>query len=151
WHRPHVVMQTALYELGEIAELYHMQCPTQWKPDVLEKHYRLQWSTEARATAQRRFQESALADGERDLADGKLLKKALLPGKRVLAVTWPLWKLPHARPWFFMLTRAWGFAERIAQRSRIFPDGLRWMAGTVELPEIVERLTPAAIKRAVGL
>ena len=30
WHRPHVVMQTALYELGEIAELYHLQDPRRW-------------------------------------------------------------------------------------------------------------------------
>jgi 2-polyprenyl-6-methoxyphenol hydroxylase-like FAD-dependent oxidoreductase len=150
WRSPHVVMQTALYELGEIAELYHMQCPTRWKPDVLEKHYRLQWSSKERQMAQRKFQESALRDADRDL-DGKLLKKALLPGKRVLAVTWPLWKLPHARPWFFKLTRAWGFAERLAQRSRIFPDGLRWMAGTVELPALVEKYAPKALKRAVGL
>jgi flavin-dependent dehydrogenase len=150
WHRPHVVMQTALYELGEIAELYHMQCPTRWKPDVLEKHYRLQWSCHKRQMKQQQFQQDALRDADRDL-DGKLLKKALLPGKRVLAVTWPLWKLPHARPWFFKLTRVWGFAERLAQRSRIFPDGLRWMAGTVELPEMVDRLTPTAIKRVVGL
>ncbi len=154
WHRPHVVMQTALYELGEIAELYHMQDASRWRPEVLAKHYRLQWSTHARQMAQQRFQEAALADRDRDLADaskGRLLKKALLPGKRVLGVTWPLWRLPHARPWFFKLTRAWGYAERWAQRSRIFPDGLSWMAGTVELPELVERLTPAALKRAVGL
>ena len=153
WHRPHVVMQTALYELGEIAEVALSLCRSRrrWTPEVLAKHYRLQWSTAARAMAQQRFQERALADGERDQEDGKLLKKALLPGKRVLAVTWPLWKLPHARPWFFMLTRAWGYAERLAQRSRIFPDGLRWMAGTVELPEFVERFTPEAIKKAVGL
>jgi 2-polyprenyl-6-methoxyphenol hydroxylase-like FAD-dependent oxidoreductase len=154
WHRPHVVMQTALYELGEIAELYQMQCPTRWRPEVLAKHYRLQWSTMKRQMRQQNFQEAALADADRDL-DGKLLKKALLPGKRVLAVTWPLWKLPHARPWFFMLTRVWGYAERLAQRSRIFPDGLRWMAGTVELPPmikvVVERLTPEILKRAAGL
>jgi hypothetical protein len=150
WKSPHIVMQTALYELGEIAELYHMQDPMNWKPEVLEKHYRLQWSSKKRQMNQRKFQERALMDADRDL-DGKLLKKALLPGKRVLAVTWPLWKLPNARPWFFMLTRAWGFAERLAQRSRIFPDGLRWMAGTVELPAIVDRFTPKALKRAAGL
>jgi 2-polyprenyl-6-methoxyphenol hydroxylase-like FAD-dependent oxidoreductase len=150
WKSPHVVMQTALYELGEIAELYHMQDAMSWKPEVLEKHYRLQWSSAKRQMNQRKFQESALMDAERD-RDGKLLKKALLPGKRVLAVTWPLWKLPNARPYFFMLTRAWGFAERLAQRSRIFPDGLRWMAGTVELPALVDRLTPKVLKRAAGL
>jgi hypothetical protein len=29
-----------------------------------------------------------------------------------------------------MLTRAWGFAERLAQRHALFPDGLRWMAAS---------------------
>jgi flavin-dependent dehydrogenase len=128
WHRPHVVMQTALYELGEIAELYHMQCPTRWTEATRQMHYRMQWGSQKRLENLKRFQEAALADGDRDLSDGKLLKKALLPGKRVYRVTWPLWKLPHARPYFFILTRAWGFAERLAQRHALFPDGLGWMA-----------------------
>ena len=55
-----------------------------------------------------------------------------MPGKRVYRVTWPLWKLPHARPYFFILTRAWGFAERLAQRYKLFPDGLGWMAADPE-------------------
>jgi hypothetical protein len=75
-----------------------------------------------------RFQEEALKDGDKDLAEPQLLKKALLPGRRVYTVTWPLWKLPNARPWFFKLTRVWGFAERLAQRNQLFPDGLGWMA-----------------------
>jgi len=128
WHRPHVVMQTALYELGEIAELYHLQCPTRWTPSTLQRHYRMQWGTKERFDNLVRFQNEALRDGERDLEDGKLLKKALLPGRRVFRATWPLWKLPHARPYFFILTRAWGFAERLAQRHALFPDGLGWMA-----------------------
>jgi hypothetical protein len=122
-------MQTALYELGEIAELYHMQDPRRWRQSTLERHYRLQWSSRRRLDDLVRFQNAALTDGDRDLADGVLLKKALLPGKRVYRATWPLWKLPHARPYFFMLTRAWGFAERLAQRHALFPDGLGWMAG----------------------
>lgn len=132
WHRPHVVMQTALYELGEIAELYHLQCPTRWRNETVQVHYRMQWGSKKRLDHLERFQQAALADGDRDLDDGKLLKKALLPGKRVYRVTWPLWKLPHARPYFFILTRAWGFAERLAQRHTLFPDGLGWMAGTNE-------------------
>jgi FADH2 O2-dependent halogenase len=134
WHRPHVVMQTALYELGEIAELYHMQCPTRWTQSTLQMHYRMQWGTKERYENLTRFQQEALRDGERDLEDGTLLKKALLPGKRVYRVTWPLWKLPHARPYFFILTRAWGFAERFAQRHLLFPDGLRWMAAENDWP-----------------
>jgi flavin-dependent dehydrogenase len=130
WHRPHVLMQTALYELGEIAELYHMQDPGRWTEATRQVHYRMQWGTKRRLDNLERFQREALRDGERDLGDDTLLKKALLPGKRVYRVTWPLWKLPHARPYFFILTRAWGFAERWAQRHRLFPDGLGWMAGT---------------------
>lgn len=128
WHRPHVVMQTALYELGEIAELYHMQEPRHWRRQNLERNYRLQWGTQARHRALLQFQDEALRDGDRDLEAPELLKKALLPGRRVYAVTWPLWKLPKARPYFFQLTRAWGFAERLAQRHALFPDGLGWMA-----------------------
>ncbi|MDB4965027.1 MAG: NAD(P)/FAD-dependent oxidoreductase [Myxococcales bacterium] len=132
WHRPHVVMQTALYELGEIAELYHLQDPRRWVQSNLDRHYRMQWGSQERLDSLVRFQEEALRDGDRDLEDGKLLKKALLPGKRVYRVTWPLWKLPNARPYFFKLTRAWGFAERLAQRYRLFPDGLGWMAADPE-------------------
>ncbi|HWE28147.1 MAG TPA: NAD(P)/FAD-dependent oxidoreductase [Polyangia bacterium] len=128
WHRPHVVMQTALYELGEIAELYHMQDRRRWLPENLARHYRMQWGTRARLDSLVRFQEEALKDGDKDLAEPQLLKKALLPGRRVYTVTWPLWKLPNARPWFFKLTRVWGFAERLAQRNQLFPDGLGWMA-----------------------
>ena len=62
-----------------------------------------------------------------------------MPGKRVYRVTWPLWKLPHARPYFFILTRAWGFAERLAQRHALFPDGLGWMAATDELDALPAR------------
>jgi FADH2 O2-dependent halogenase len=139
WHRPHVVMQTALYELGEIAELYHMQCPTRWKRPVLEKNYRLQWSTRARLSRLERFMHDSLADGERDLDGGPLLKKALLPGRTVYGATWPLWQLPHARPYFFILTRAWAYSERLAQRLRLWPDGLAWMAGLRPLQQLFAR------------
>jgi hypothetical protein len=148
WHRPHVVMQTALYELGEIAELYHMQCPTRWRESTRQMHYRMQWGSQKRLDNLVRFQQAALADGDRDLVDGKLLKKALLPGKRVFRATWPLWKLPHARPYFFILTRAWGFAERLAQRHALFPDGLGWMASDPEWRSFLTRSQNADSRRA---
>jgi flavin-dependent dehydrogenase len=143
WHRPHVVMQTALWELGEIAELYHLQDPGRWLPDNLGRHYRMQWGTKDRYDRLLRFQEEALRDGDRDIERDRLLKKALLPGKRVYGVTWPLWKLPNARPWFFKLTRAWGYAERLTQRHLLFPDGLSWMAAH----DWKERLLPRARPR----
>ena len=146
WHRPHVVMQTALYELGEIAELYHFQDPRRWQPERQQVHYRMQWGTKERLESLERFQEESLRDGERDLADRTLLKKALLPGKRVYQVTWPLWKLPHARPYFFILTRAWGFAERFAQRHALFPDGLGWMAAMNDWT----RLIPGRARKSDG-
>jgi FADH2 O2-dependent halogenase len=139
WGRPHALMQTALYELGEIAELYHLQAPERWSAPLLEKHYRLQWSTQRRLDDLVAFQERALADGDRDL-DGRRLKKALLPGLAVYGATYPLWKLPHARPYFFILTRGWGYAERLAQRTRLFPDGLKWMASGPTLTSVVDRL-----------
>jgi 2-polyprenyl-6-methoxyphenol hydroxylase-like FAD-dependent oxidoreductase len=148
WARPHVVMQTALYELGEIAELYHMQDQARWLPSVLKKHYRLQWSTPARLRNLERFQEASLADGDRDLDEPGLLRKALLPGWAVYAFTWALWKLPHARPYFFILTRAWGYAERMAQRTRLFPDGLSWMANGPSLTTVVNRVQGYAQRRS---
>jgi flavin-dependent dehydrogenase len=140
WERPHVVMQTALYELGEIAELYHMQDARKWTPEVLAKHYKLQWSCVHRKRRLEEFQERALADGERDLQEGTLLKKALLPGWAVYGFTYPLWKLPNARPYFFKLTRTWGYAERLAQRLKFFPDGLSWMATGPSLTTVVNRV-----------
>jgi flavin-dependent dehydrogenase len=143
WHRPHVVMQTALYELGEIAELYHMQDQQRWLPAQLKRYFRLQWSTAKRLARLERFQAEALRDGDRDLQENRLLKKALLPGKRVYNVTWPLWHLPHARPYFFILTRAWGYAERLAQRHRLFPDGLGWMAAHPAWTRFISRRAAA--------
>jgi flavin-dependent dehydrogenase len=149
WARPHIVHQTALYELGEIAELYHLQDRARWNKEMLDKHYRLQWGCEKRLSNLERFMHTALReDGERDLAstelDGRpqLLRKALLPGKVVYAVTWPLWKLPNARPYFFILTRAWGFSERLAQRTKLWPDGLRWMAQGSPIRRIIDRVRP---------
>jgi flavin-dependent dehydrogenase len=152
WHRPHVVMQTALYELGEIAELYHMQDSRCWLPSQLTRHYRMQWGSTRRLQNLERFQREALRDGDRDLAEGKLLKKALLPGKRVYRVTWPLWKLPHARPYFFILTRAWSFAERMAQRHPLFPDGLGWMADDAAWKRLLPSRARAEVhaQRSVG-
>ena len=55
--------------------------------------------------------------------------RLLLPGRLVYAVTWPLWHLPRARPYFFIITRAWGYMERLTQRLRWWPDFLTLMAG----------------------
>ncbi|HLT38613.1 MAG TPA: NAD(P)/FAD-dependent oxidoreductase, partial [Enhygromyxa sp.] len=122
WHKPHVLMQTALYELAEIAELYHMQDPRHWTRPNLERNYRLQWSSAARRDALVRFMQSSEIDGDRDLQSGGLLAKALLPGRLVYTFTYPLWHLPKARPYFFILTRGWGYMERMAQRFELWPD-----------------------------
>jgi flavin-dependent dehydrogenase len=125
WHQPQVLMQTALYELGEIAELYHLQAAKHWTPRLLAKHYRLQWSSEARRDRLRRFMTTAMPSEPAH----ELLGKALLPGRLVYTVTWPLWHLPRARPYFFIITRVWGYMERLAQRLRWWPDFLTLMAG----------------------
>ena len=83
-----------------------------------------------------------MKDGDRDLGGAPLLKKALLPGKVVYGVTWPLWKLPNARPYFFIITRAWGFSERMAQRTKLWPDGLKWMASGAPLESQARRFVP---------
>jgi hypothetical protein len=129
WHRPHVAMQTAVYELGEIAELYHLQDPRDWRPDVLSAHYRLQWYSRERQDRLYRFMRDSLADADRDLAgDAPLLKKALLPGPLTYGVTWPLWNVSGGTPWFFQLIRGWAYSERMSQRHFAWPDALRWMA-----------------------
>jgi flavin-dependent dehydrogenase len=130
WHQPHVLIQTALYELGEIAELYHLQAAEHWTPRLLARHFRLQWSSEARRRRLLRFMNAAQRDGARE--GDQLLAKALLPGRLVYTVTWPLWHLPRARPYFFIVTRAWSYMERFAQRLRWWPDFLTRMAGRRE-------------------
>ena len=142
WHQPHILMQTALYDLGEIAELYHMQEARHWTRRNLERHYRLQWSSEARRRRLVRFMTRASADATRD-RDGRLLAKALLPGRLVYTFTWPLWHLPKARPYFFIITRAWGYMERLSQRLRPWPDFLSLMAGPRS------RALPAAATKAM--
>ncbi|MFV8751667.1 NAD(P)/FAD-dependent oxidoreductase [Nannocystaceae bacterium ST9] len=134
WHQPHVLMQTALYDLAEIAELYHLQDPAHWTPENLARNYRLQWGSMKRRDALIRFMESAKADGERD-RDDKLLAKALLPGRVIYTVTWPLWQLPKARPYFFIITRLWGYMERMSQRFKLWPDFLSFMAGRKRKPD----------------
>lgn len=128
WHQPHIMMQTALYDLAEIAELYHMQDPAHWTPENLARNYRLQWGSMKRRDALIRFMQTAKPDGARD-RDSKLLAKALLPGRVIYTVTWPLWQLPKARPYFFIITRLWGYMERMAQRRWFWPDFLTFMAG----------------------
>lgn len=132
WHQPHILMQTALYDLAEIAELYHLQEARHWTRANLDKHYRLQWSSEARRDALKRFMTQARADAERDRERPGLLAKALLPGRLIYTFTWPLWHLPKARPYFFIITRGWGYMERMAQRRRLWPDFLALMAGKRE-------------------
>jgi hypothetical protein len=100
----------------------------------------MQWGTERRLRSLEQFMQRSLVDGDRDLSEPALLKKALLPGWAVYGVTWPLWKLPHARPWFFKLTRVWGFSERLAQRTRLWPDGLSWMAQGPSLTTVINRV-----------
>jgi flavin-dependent dehydrogenase len=128
WGQPHVMMQTALYDLAEIAELYHMQDPAHWTPENLARNYRLQWGSMKRRDALQRFMVEAAVDGARE-REGQLLAKALLPGRVIYSVTWPLWHLPKARPYFFIITRAWGYMERFAQRLWFWPDFLSFMAG----------------------
>lgn len=129
WHQPHVLMQTALYELAEIAELYHLQDRKHWTRANLDRHYRLQWGCVDRRRRLVEFMTEAAKDGPREFEQPRLLAKALLPGRVIYSVTWPLWKLPKARPYFFILTRTWGYMERLAQRWRAWPDFLTFMAG----------------------
>ena len=129
WGKPHVLMQTALYELAEIAELYHLQDPKHWTRENLDRHYRLQWGSAKRRDALVRFMSTSERDGERDLQSNRLLAKGLLPGRLVYTFTYPLWHLPKARPYFFIITRAWGYMERMAQRHELWPDFLTLMAG----------------------
>jgi hypothetical protein len=130
WHQPHVLMQTALYELAEIAALYRLQDPKYWTRENLERYYRLQWGCMHRRRRLVEFQTEAATDGKREFDEPRLLAKALLPGRVIYTVTWPLWHLPlGALYYFFILTRGWGYMERLAQRWRWWPDFLTFMAG----------------------
>jgi flavin-dependent dehydrogenase len=129
WHQPHVLMQTALYELAEIAALYHLQDPKHWTRENLDRHYRLQWGCAKRRGRLVEFMTEAANDGKRELDEPRLLAKALLPGRVIYTVTWPLWQLPRMLPYFFILTRTWGYMERLTQRWRLWPDFLTFMAG----------------------
>ena len=44
-----------------------------------------------------------------------------------------MWQIPALMPLFFMMVRAWAWSERLAQRTPLWPDGLRWMAGSAML------------------
>lgn len=127
WHRPHALFQVTLYELSEIAELYHMQDPSRWTEDVRQRHYRLQWGTQARHDRLMRFMAQATADADRDLASPRPMAKGLAPRVRDYYATWPLWNLPNLTPWFFIITKLWGFLERFGQRYPLFPDMLTLM------------------------
>jgi flavin-dependent dehydrogenase len=122
WHQPHVLFQVTLYELAEIAELYHLQDPSQWTPENIAKNYRLQWGSADRLQRLEAFLEESRKDFDRDLTEHTLLRKALSPTWRVYLGTWPVWHVRGATPWFFLLTRLWGYAERWAQRYAWMPD-----------------------------
>jgi hypothetical protein len=50
-----------------------------------------------------------------------------------------------------MLTRAWGYAERMAQRHRFFPDGLAWMADQRRWKRLISRRDEGdAAQRSAG-
>lgn len=154
WHRPHTLIQSAVYELGEIAELYYLRDKQDWRPEVLRKHYRLQWYSKMRQERLQRFLEGALADGDRDLEPGAgLLKKALLPGPSVYRATWPLWKLRRGLPHFFNLIRGWAYAERWTQRHSSWPDGLHWMATSERAvpPQLPSAAVPSEKDRRAAL
>lgn len=127
WHRPHALFQVTLYELSEIAELYHLQADGQWREDVRDRHYRLQWGTQRRHDKLVAFMESARADFHRDLERPVRLAKALSPRVRDYYATWPLWHLPNMTPYFFIITKLWGYLERFGQRYWWFPDMLTMM------------------------
>lgn len=129
WHQPHVLMQTALYELAEIAALYHLEDRKHWTRKNLDRHYRLQWGCVHRRQRLVEFMTEAANDGKREFEEPRLLAKALLPGRVIYTVTWLLWHLPKALPYFFILTRTWGYMERLTQRWRLWPDFLTFMAG----------------------
>jgi hypothetical protein len=76
-----------------------------------------------------RFMSTAEFAGGHELERERLLGKGLLPGRLVYTFTYPLWHLPKARPYFFIITRAWGYMERMAQRHELWPDFLTLMAG----------------------
>ena len=129
WHQPRVLMQTALYDLAEIAELYHLQEARHWTPRNLERHYRLQWSSEARRDALVSFMNEARNDAEGGRPGAAPMAKALAPGRLIYGVTRPRWHLPKARPYIFKMTRTWGYMERLSQRLALWPDFLSRMAG----------------------
>jgi flavin-dependent dehydrogenase len=141
WHRPHVLFQVALYELSEIAELYNLQRAARWRPEVLARHYRLQWGTPMRVRNLEAFMADARADADRDLRSSRLLRKGLTPTLRVFLATYPLWVVPDATPTFFRITKLWGFLERWSQRYAWWPDLLALT--TPPMPEKRPRVTAA--------
>lgn len=147
WESPQLVMQSAVYELGEIAELYHLQDKANWTPKVLAKHYRLQWYSADRLERLEKFLAGSLPDADLDRAEhAPLLKKALVPGPFVYRVTWPLWNVPGATTYFFQLIRGWAYMERMAERHPQWPDGLSWMASEQYKPLAFEEgRTPKAV------
>ena len=40
------------------------------------------------------------------------------------------------------MTRGWGYMERYAQRTKLWPDGLKWMASGAPLESQARRFVP---------
>ncbi len=129
WGSAPTLIQTAVYELGEIAELYYLRNKADWRPEELKKHYRLQWHCPRRRQKLLDFLAASEAAVDLDLEPGAgLLKKALLPSRAAYTATWPLWQTRRGLPHFFQLVRSWAYSERLAQSRRLWPDVLGWMA-----------------------
>lgn len=129
WGSAPTLFQTAVYELGEIAELYYLRNKADWRPEELQKHYRLQWHCPVRRQKLLDFLAASEAAIDLEPQPGAgLMKKALLPSRAAYAATWPLWQTRRGLPRFFQLVRSWAYSERLAQSRRLWPDVLGWMA-----------------------
>ena len=151
WKDPQLVWQTSVFELGEIAELYHFTRKQDWRPELLSRFYRLQWNSRARKERLEAFHRGALASPRRPPRG--LIKKGLIPGRLVYLATWLMWQVPAMMPLFFRLVRAWAYSERLALRTPLWPDGLRLMAGpppkkSLPIPALAERMAGQAAASA---
>jgi flavin-dependent dehydrogenase len=143
WKSPYLLAQTAIYELGgEIAQMHRLQNPRRWTPDVIARHYRMQWYSQKHLESLERFLDNGLADADRDLKPGvPLLKKAVLIDRLLYYLTWPIWRIPGGVPFLMRFVQTWAYVERLAQRVLYWPDVLRWMA----LPPGATRSSPRLI------
>ena len=143
WKSPYLLAQTAIYELGgEIAQMHRLQNSRRWTPDVIARHYRMQWHSQKHLESLERFLDNGLADADRDLKPGvPLLKKAVLIDRLLYYLTWPIWRIPGGVPFLMRFVQTWAYVERLAQRVLYWPDVLHWMA----LPPGATRSSPRLI------